>query len=131
MTAISVTSIYAALLALLFTWLSLRVIFERMEHRVSLGDDGHKGLLKRMRAQANCAEYIPMGLILLALLELQGVGAQWVHLLGATLLIGRLAHAYGFSRSPQLFLLRRTGMVLTFTQIVAAACALLYLGLFQ
>lgn len=129
MPTIEVTSIYAAILAILFTALSLRVISYRIGHNVSLGDAGNKGLLKRMRAQANCAEYAPFGLLLLLLLELQGLGALWLHLLGLTLTLGRLAHAIGFSRSPPIFLLRRIGMVLTFTQLVAAAGLLLFQGL--
>jgi uncharacterized membrane protein YecN with MAPEG domain len=126
MSAIEITPIYAASLALLFTALSMRVISYRIAHRVSLGDAGNKGLLKRMRAQANCAEYAPFGLLLLLLLELQGVEALWLHLLGVTLTLGRLAHAIGFSLSPPIFALRRIGMVLTFTQLVLSAGLLLF-----
>ena len=128
MSPLEVTPIYAASLAFLFTALSLRVIAYRIAHQVSLGDAGNKGLLKRMRAQANCAEYAPFGLLLLLLLELQGLDALWLHSLGLMLTLGRLAHAIGFSLSPPIFLLRRIGMVLTFTQLVAASGLLLYQG---
>lgn len=129
MVSVAVTPIYSAILALLFLALSMRVITYRIDHRVSLGDNGDKSLLKRMRAQANCAEYAPIGLVLLLVVELQGQSALWLHGLGATLTIGRILHAWGFSASPPMFLLRRLGMVLTITHILLAAILLLYTGL--
>lgn len=123
-----ITSIYAALIAVLFLTLSLRVVRYRREHRVSLGDAGDASLLKRMRAQANCAEYAPIGLILLLLVELQGAPGVLVHLLGLTLLAGRVLHAYGFSASPPKMALRAFGMMLTFVMIAASAVALLGLA---
>lgn len=124
-----ITSIYAALLALLFLALSLRVVRFRREHRLSLGDAGNTSLLKRMRAQANCAEYTPIGLLLLLLVEMQGAPAILVHLLGLALLVGRILHAYGFSTSPPKMALRIAGMVLTFAMIAISAFTLLGLAL--
>lgn len=131
MITLSVTPIYAAILAILFVLLSLRVISHRITHRISLGDQGDKGMIKRMRAQANCAEYAPLGLLLLLIVELQGAPVIWLHLLGLTLTIGRMTHAYGFSASPPIFLLRRIGMVLTFTHICLSAVFMLFPGLIQ
>lgn len=65
--ALGITSVYAAAIALLLLALSWRVIEARRAGRVSLGDGGDRALLRRIRAQGNCAEYAPMGLILLAL----------------------------------------------------------------
>ncbi|MBM7068444.1 MAPEG family protein [Actibacterium sp. 188UL27-1] len=122
---LTVTSIYASLTALVFLTLSARVIAYRRSNQISLGDDGDKSLLKRMRAQANCAEYAPIGLILLALAELQGAPAIALHLLGLTLFAGRAIHAYGFSASPPVMGLRVVGMLLTLTMIGISALGLL------
>ena len=86
---ISVTPIYAGLIALLFLVLSFRVVGARRSTKTSVGDGGNEVMLKRMRVQANCAEYAPIGLILLALAELQGMPMVWLHLFGAMLLAGR------------------------------------------
>ena len=123
MPVFSITPIYAGLLALLLVALSWRVIQARLRAKVSVGDGGDKGVVKAMRAQANCAEYAPMGLILLALAELQGAPGWTIHLLGSTLLIGRLMHAYGFGRTPQIISIRQLGMVLTFLMLCVAALA--------
>ncbi len=120
-----VTALYAALIALLFLGLSARVILYRRSHRLSLGDAGDPALLQRMRVQANCAEYAPFGLLLLALAEAQGGPAVALHLLGLTLLAGRVLHAYGFAQEPQNMGLRVAGMALTLTMIAVTALGLL------
>ena len=123
---ITITPIYAALAALVFLVLSARVILYRRSNRISLGDEGDKNLLKRMRAQANCGEYAPIALLLLLLTELVGAPAVAVHALGLALVAGRVMHAYGFGSTPQIMALRQLGMVLTL--MVIAFCALGLLG---
>lgn len=120
---LSATPIYAGLLALLLLALSLDVIQTRRQERVSVGDGANKRLIKKMRVQANCAEYAPMGLILLALAEFQGAPLWVVHGLGLMLLVGRLCHAIGFSSTPQIIPLRQSGVGLTVLMIFLAALA--------
>ncbi len=120
-----ITSFYAALTALIFLTLSLRVILYRRANIISLGDNGDKNLLKRMRAQANCAEYAPIALILLMLTELNGAPAFAIHLLGFALVAGRALHAFGFASTPQKIILRQIGMVLTAGMIVLCAFGLI------
>ncbi len=120
---LAITPLYAGLIGLLFIVLSGRVIVQRRSEGVSVGDGDNKGLIKRMRVQANCAEYAPFGLLLLAMSELQGAPGWVVHLLGLTLLAGRLMHAYGFGSTPQIMPLRKMGMVLTFLMLAAASLA--------
>lgn len=119
-----VTAIYAALLAFLFIGLSARVILYRRAQGLSLGDEGDRALLQRMRAQANCAEYAPFGLLLLALSEAQGAPAPALHLLGLALLAGRVLHAVGLSADPQVMAARVGGMVLTLTTLTVMAAGL-------
>lgn len=125
-----ITPIYAALSALLLVTLSARVITYRRQNHLSLGDEGDKGLLKRMRAQANCAEYVPVALILLLLVELRGAPGIAVHALGITLVIGRVLHGWGFSSRPPIMPMRVSGMVLTLLMIIISALGLLAHSLF-
>ncbi len=74
-----------------------------------------------MRVQANCAEYAPIGVIVLAMAELQGLSLWAVHLLGIVLLAGRLSHAFGLGRTPQIVPMRKFGMYLTVSMIVTTA----------
>jgi uncharacterized membrane protein YecN with MAPEG domain len=118
---LAITPIYAGLLALLFVALSMRVIRMRRSAQVSLGDGGDAELLRRARVHANFAEYVPLALILMMLAELQEQASWRIHLIGALLIIGRTAHAYGLSQSPQILPLRVVGMVATIAAIVAGA----------
>lgn len=121
----SITPVYAALITLIYFTLSWRVISYRRANLLSLGDSGDKNLLKRMRTQANCAEYAPLGLILILLVELQGAPGIAVHGLGLLLLAGRVIHPLGFAVTPQKIILRQIGMALTFTCLLLAALGLL------
>jgi uncharacterized membrane protein YecN with MAPEG domain len=122
------TSLYAALLALLFVALSLRVVQARRRHRVLLGTP-HRLVERAVRAHGNCAEYGPLGLLLLALLEGMGLPAWGVHALGTAFLAGRVLHAAGIGREPEVLRWRMLGMGLTFAALTAAAAALLGLVL--
>ena len=70
-----ITSVIAAALTLIFIKLSFNVIGLRRKNKVSLGSGGHEDLERAIRAQANFSEYVPIGIILLACLELNG--APW------------------------------------------------------
>lgn len=127
MTGSPITAFYAALTALVFVWLSLRVIALRRAEGISLGSGGDPVLERRIRAQANCAEYAPIGLVLLLLAEAQGLWPGLVHLFGALLLGGRVAHGHALGASGSNPAGRIGGMVLTLTQILVTALALLWL----
>ena len=125
---VTVTALYAALLALLFVLLSRNVIVVRRRRRVALGVEGDPELLRRVRAQGNFVEYAPLALVLMALAEIQGLMPLLVHALGLSLLMGRSLHAFGVSRSPEDFRFRVSGMALTFAVLVLAAAANLMLS---
>lgn len=127
--SLTVTPIYAALLAALLLILSIRVVLGRFGERISVGDGDSKPLIKRMRVQANFVEYTPMALILLLLIELQGAPGWFLHILGLTLLGGRILHAWGLGHTPQIVPLRRLGMYLTAGMIASGIVANLWLAL--
>ena len=124
---LKVVPIYAALLALLFLGLSVRTLRLRRSLKIAVGDAGSTQMLRAMRAHANFAEYVPLCLLLLTLVELHGGRNAWVlHGLGLALLAGRLSHAWGVSQEHENYRFRVYGMVLTF--VVLTACAVFLLG---
>lgn len=116
-----ITALYAGLLAFLFVFLAVRVIRIRRRAKVALGDGGNPELLRAIRVQANCAEYVPMALLLLALAESVKTPAPLLHLVGAVLCVGRVVHAYGISQMQENFAFRVTGMATTFTVLLVTA----------
>ena len=121
---VPITALYAALLALLFLVLSLRVVVLRKTLGQSLSDGGDTALRRRIRAHGNCAEYAPFGVLLLLLAELQGAPALALHSLGLMLLAGRIAHAAALSRSRPWPAMRISGMLATFAMLALAALGL-------
>lgn len=130
LTPVTTTSIYAVLLTLLFLALSLRAMLGRRRARVPFGDGTSEELRRPLRAHANFAEYTPLALILMGLLELQGAGAIVLNVIGLLLLAGRLAHAYGIGRIPEHHPARAIGMGLTLLSMILSCLALLSIALF-
>jgi uncharacterized membrane protein YecN with MAPEG domain len=122
-----VTALYSGLLGLYFIWLATRVIKARRVHRVGLGIT-HRLVERPARAHGNFAEYVPFALLLLALNEINGLPDWALHVLGVTLLAGRVLHATGIAKEPEDFKWRVLGMSLTFTMMGVAAAALLGLA---
>lgn len=115
------TSTIAAILTIIFVKLSFAVIGLRRKNKVGLGSGGYDDLERAIRAQGNFAEYVPIGLILIACLELNGAPWWLVILPGITLIIGRLIHAKGINEPPPNFSSRVLGMKFTFGTLIALA----------
>jgi uncharacterized protein len=124
----TILPIYAALFAIFFIVLSIRTIRQRRSLKIGLGDAGNKDMQRAMRVHANFAEYVPLCLLMIYLVEQSGVYAWLVHALGAGLLVGRLSHAYGVSQVRENFKFRVTGMTLTFIVLITCATHLLWVA---
>lgn len=118
-------SLYAALLAILYAALSVRTLRLRRRLRIAIGDSGDERMLRAMRAHANFAEYVPLTLLLIYLVESAPAHAMLVHALGLALLLGRALHAWGLSRSPEDFRFRVAGMSFTLASLLVASLYLL------
>lgn len=114
-----ITLLYAALCTLLVLVLAGRVMAYRLTHRVGLGDGGHGDLQRRIRAHANAVEYLPLALLLLGGMELNGYSDTLIHAFGATLLVSRVLHAWGLSRHAGTSAGRFAGTVLTLLLMIA------------
>lgn len=114
-----VTVLYAGLLGLFSILVANNVGTARKNAGVSIGDGGDMNLIAAMRAHANFVEYTPMALLIIALLELNGVTIIAIHALGAALLVSRVAHFYGMGVKPRLRKGRFVGImgtaIVTFT----------------
>jgi uncharacterized membrane protein YecN with MAPEG domain len=122
------TAFYAALLALLYLGLSGWVMASRVSGNVLFGDGGDEAMLKRVRSHANFAEYVPIALIVIALLEAGGAVQGLVRGLLIALLAGRILHPVGMfaaPNSPRQFACRGGGILLTMAALAVAAIALL------
>jgi hypothetical protein len=121
-----IVPVYGSILGLLFVGLSWRTLTLRRKHKVGVGDGNNKELLKAIRAHANCAEYVPLSLMLLYVLEEQfSYPAVLIHGLSAALCLGRFVHAYGVSQVAERFEFRVFGTAMTLSTLSITSCLIL------
>lgn len=104
MQELEVTTFTAAICGLIYLVLSYRVSQTRMSEKIALGDGGNLDLIARMRTQANFGEYVPIILILMALIEFETGYSVLLGITSAVLILARVLHAIGMARpSPNPF----------------------------
>ena len=116
-----VTFLYAGLAGILFVILSGLVIRLRFVRKVGIGDGGHADLQQAIRVHANFAEYVPFALLLIAFVETAGYAPTSVNALGIALILARVSHAIGLTRSTGPSVLRFLGTSVTFVVILVSA----------
>ena len=126
--SLAITPIYAAVLGIFFAHLSIRVANMRRREKISIGYGNNVELERAARVQGNCAEYLPIALLLIAFAEIMGAQGWLVHTLNLAFLIGRLSHYHGTKDPTTPLKFRVTGMMLTFAAIIGAALTILALG---
>ena len=111
--------------ALINFWLGLRIGQVRRAENIWAGDGGNARLAARMRAQSNFAEYVPVVLILIALVEF-GAGTSFLlWIAAAVFVIGRLLHPIGMDGwKPG----RMVGAITTLLVMVGLAVYAIYLA---
>jgi uncharacterized membrane protein YecN with MAPEG domain len=124
-----VSLLFAGLHALLLLLLSARVSRWRYRAEAAFGDPGNGPLARAILVQANFIEYVPIGLVLLALLELAGLPSRWLWALGSLLLLARLLHAWGLSLHSGTSFGRYWGTALTWMVLMAMAIAAVWMAL--
>ena len=122
-------SIYAGLSGLLLVWLAYQTIKLRRANNVKLGDGGVFALQSAMRAHGNFAEYMPITIIMLFLLEYNGAPAWMIHVIGTTFLVGRWIHAQGLLKDD--LRKRVKGMGVTLSVLIGLSIANIGLAAFK
>ena len=92
---LTATALYAGILGLMSIGVAMPAGRLRGQTKISIGDGGNPDLLLAMRRHSNFVENVPLALILIGIMELNGVGLLAIHCLGIALVIARLSHALG------------------------------------
>lgn len=91
----TVTILYAGILGLMAVAVAAPAGLLRGKLGISIGDGGNADLLLAMRRHGNFAESVPILLVIIGYLEMNGISATAVHAMGAVLVASRVAHAVG------------------------------------
>lgn len=127
--SVPITALYAGLLGLVFLGLEIPIGRLRTVTNISLYDGGNQELAVAIRRHANFVEHVPLALLLIACLELNGAGHGLLHGLGAALLIARVVHPFGLNYDVMRKPLRGIGAAGTSIVILIASIALVWRAL--
>src|SRR5262249_45095884 len=116
---------YAGCLGLLLVVLSFNVMYNwvRITRK---GQETDKAMRRAERLLASFVEYVPLGLILLMLVEIDHTPPAVLHTLGCSLVAARGMHAYGSNEMPGADILRFIGTQLTFLMLTITSMACLF-----
>ena len=105
----TITLLYAGILGLISIVLAFGVGSQRGATGVSIGLGDSEELLVANRRHGNFTEYVPLALILMGLLEMNGVSNMTIHIFGAILVISRICHPLGLRADVMTHPLRAVG----------------------
>lgn len=95
-----ITPLTAAVLAIMLVVLAIQTIRLRLRYRAPFGDGGHQDLICAIRAHANLAEYMPIGITLIGLLEASHVNFPVLAALAIGFVVCRGLNAIGLFNPP-------------------------------
>lgn len=129
--AITITALYAGILAVFALFLSARAGTFRGKAGVSIlyGEPKNMELAERVRRHQNFLEYVPMLLILMGAIELGGGNAVFLHVVGLLLIGARVAHAIGLKHDDMSHIGRLVGAGGTALLTVVAAGYAIWIGI--
>lgn len=117
----------ASILGLILITLSFLCVRERFRKKIEIGDGDNPTMQRLIRAQANFTEYVPLALIIIALLEANQAPTILTYGLATLLVVGRILHPLGFIRKKGRTFGRFFGTLATLLTILIGC----FYGLFQ
>jgi uncharacterized membrane protein YecN with MAPEG domain len=95
--ALAITALYAGIMMIFALALSFRAGIFRASKNISVlfGSPENMELIQRVRAHQNFLEYVPLALILMGIIEINGGNTTFLHVFGMVLIISRFAHSIG------------------------------------
>ncbi|KRB79769.1 GST-like protein [Sphingomonas sp. Root710] len=115
-----ITLTIAGAAAIVNLWLAVRIVTIRLKAKVLIGDGGNALLTARTRAQLNFAEYTPIVLILIGLIELARGTSNWLWAVGIIYIVGRILHPFGMDKQTP-HPLRAAGILTTWLVLIGLA----------
>ena len=127
---LEITSLYAAVATILFLVLTYRTIIMRANKKISILHNGDMDLALRMRQHGNFIENVPLALILMGIVEIQGAGNVWLHTIGILLIVARIMHPIGLKIENPAHPLRILGGLGTHAALLIAVVLIIQKNLF-
>ena len=121
----SALALYVGLNLLLTLVLAINVVRHRFK-----GESGDPvALEKAVRAHGNNTEYVPVILVGLGVMAMMGASVQTISILGGTLFVARVFHAYGIQQAKVPNIFGMVGNIVTWLVMLCVATTLLMQGI--
>ena len=118
---IPVTALFSAILFFLYYYLAKNVIQIRRNNKIAIGFAKNKQLEQAIAAHSNFNQYVPLGLIMMACMELNKIHFSIIFLVGISFTFGRIIHAKSFLKKTMDLKQRVQGMKFTFWTMIVMA----------
>jgi uncharacterized membrane protein YecN with MAPEG domain len=118
---IPVTALFSAILFFLYYYLAKNVIQIRRNNKIAIGFAKNKELEQAIAAHSNFNQYVPLGLIMMACMELNKIHFSIIFLVGICFTFGRIIHAKSFLKKTMDLKQRVQGMKFTFWTMIVMA----------
>jgi len=118
---IPVTALFSAILFFLYYYLAKNVIKIRRDNKIAIGFAKNKELEQAIAAHSNFNQYVPLGLIMMACMELNKIHFSIIFLVGISFTFGRIIHAKSFLKKTMDLKQRVQGMKFTFWTMIVMA----------
>ena len=118
---IPVTALFSAILFFLYYYLAKNVIQIRRNNKIPIGFAKNKELEQAIAAHSNFNQYVPLGLIMMACMELNKIHFSIIFLVGISFTFGRIIHAKSFLKKTMDLKQRVQGMKFTFWTMIVMA----------
>ena len=118
---IPVTALFSAILFFLYYYLAKNVIQIRRNNKIAIGFAKNKELEQAIAAHSNFNQYVPLGLIMMACMELNRIHFSIIFLVGISFTFGRIIHAKSFLKKTMDLKQRVQGMKFTFWTMIVMA----------
>ena len=117
----SALALYVGLNLLLTLVLAINVVRHRFK-----GESGDPvALEKAVRAHGNNTEYVPVILVGLGVMAMMGASAPTISILGGTLFVARVFHAYGIQQAKVPNVFGMVGNIVTWLVMLCVATTLI------
>ncbi len=127
MALFEIATLFTAINILILFVLTFLVIRQRRSQAISIGHNDNEEMQRAIRVHGNFTEYAPLAMLGLFAMAACGASAYWMYGIGGAFTLGRLMHAFGYSKATGKSIGRLYGTAITVLSLLVMALYLLFL----
>jgi len=122
-----IATFFVAINILILIVLTSLVTRQRRSQSISMGHNDNEDMQRAIRVHGNFTEYAPLAMLGLFGMAASGASPYWMYGIGGAFTLGRIMHAFGYSKTTGKSIGRFYGIIITLVSMLVMALYLLYL----